>query len=165
MRRRLDIAASLVSRPAVLFLDEPTTGVDPGGRIALWQLLDDLTAQGATLLLTTQYMEEADRLADSIVVIDRGRVIASGTAEELKAQVGGERLELQAFAGDDPRPLARALAGLGSGTPVVDVAAGRVVVPVEDGPTILLDLASRLANSHLRVADLALRRPTLRTCS
>ena len=161
MRRRLDVAASLVAAPPVLFLDEPTTGLDPHGRIALWDLLGELTAQGTSLLLTTQYMEEADRLADAIVVIDQGRVVATGTADQLKARVGGNRLELHARQGNDASELARALAGLGSGPPTVDAAAGRVVVPVDDGPALLPELATRLAASGLPVADLALRRPTL----
>src|SRR6266542_4492618 len=161
MRRRLDVAASLVARPAVLFLDEPTTGLDPRGRIGLWRLLGELTAHGTTLLLTTQYLEEADRLADTIVVLDQGRVIATGTPAQLKAQVGGDRLELQALPGDDPARLAAALAGLGSGPAVLDADAGRVVVPVTDGPGILPQVAGRLAAGGLRVADLALRRPTL----
>jgi ABC-2 type transport system ATP-binding protein len=161
MRRRLDVAASLVARPSVLFLDEPTTGLDPRGRIGLWTLLGDLAAHGASLLLTTQYLEEADRLADTIVVIDAGRVIATGTAAELKTRIGGDRLELQARPGDDPRPLTAALAGLGSGPAVVDAETGRVILPVADGPGILPDVAARLAANGLRVADLALRRPTL----
>ncbi len=161
MRRRLDVAASLVAAPPVLFLDEPTTSLDTHGRIALWQLLAELTAQGTSLLLTTQYMEEADRLADTIVVIDNGRVVATGTADELKARVGGDRLELHAWEGNDPRDLADALAELGSGPPTVDAAAGRVVLPVDDGAALLAELATRLAASRLRVADLALRRPTL----
>jgi daunorubicin resistance ABC transporter ATP-binding subunit len=161
MRRRLDVAASLVARPSVLFLDEPTTGLDPRGRIGLWALLGELTGQGTSLLLTTQYLEEADRLADTIVVIDAGRVIATGTAEALKARIGGDRLELQARPGDDPRPLTAALAGLGSGPAVVDAETGRVVLPVPDGPGILPAVAARLAANGLRVADLALRRPTL----
>jgi ABC-2 type transport system ATP-binding protein len=161
MRRRLDVAASLVAQPPVLFLDEPTTGLDPRGRIAVWQLLGELTEHGTSLLLTTQYMDEAERLADSIVVIDRGRVIASGTPGELKAEVGGDRLELQAAPGADPRPLAQALAGLGTGRPVVDIRAGRVVLPVTDGPEVLAELARRLATSGLRVAELAVRRPSL----
>jgi daunorubicin resistance ABC transporter ATP-binding subunit len=161
MRRRLDVAASLVARPAVLFLDEPTTGLDPRGRLGLWRLLGDLTADGTSVLLTTQYLEEADRLADTIVVLDHGAVIAAGTAEELKAQVGGVRLELQAPAGEDLNSLAAAMAGLGAAAPTVDVEAGRVVVPVTDGPGILVDVAARLAARQLTVSDLALRRPTL----
>ena len=161
MRRRLDVAASLVAQPPVLFLDEPTTGLDPHGRIALWELLGQLTGQGTSLLLTTQYMEEAERLADAIVVIDHGRVIASGTPSELKTQIGGDRLELQTLPGGDPRPLAQALAGLGTGPPVVDIRTGRVVLPVTNGPALLTELAQRLASSGLQVADLALRRPSL----
>jgi daunorubicin resistance ABC transporter ATP-binding subunit len=161
MRRRLDVAASLVAAPPVLFLDEPTTGLDPHGRNAVWQLLEELSAQGASLLLTTQYMLEADRLADAIVVIDKGQVIATGTANQLKRQIGGDRLELQAAHGDDARELARALEGLGTGPPIVDVATGRVVLAVDDGPALLAEVAKRLAVSDLRVADLALRRPSL----
>src|SRR5215472_1759307 len=161
MRRRLDVAASLVARPLVLFLDEPTTGLDPHGRLALWQLLGELAGNGTSLLLTTQYLEEAERLADAIVVLDHGRVIASGTPGELKARAGGNRLEVQAVPGGDPRPLARALAGLGTGPPAVDARAGRVVLPVSDGPEVLAELARRLAASGLRFADLALRRPSL----
>jgi daunorubicin resistance ABC transporter ATP-binding subunit len=161
MRRRLDVAASLVTAPRVLFLDEPTTGLDPRGRIGLWRLLGELTARGTSLLLTTQYLEEADRLADTIVVIDTGRVIATGTADQLKAQVGGNRLELEAPPGQDLAPLAAALADLGSGPPVRDAETGRLVVPVADGPGILPEVATRLAAAGLRVADLALRRPSL----
>jgi ABC-2 type transport system ATP-binding protein len=161
MGRRLDIAASLVASPPVLFLDEPTTGLDPRGRAAVWQLLGELTAQGTSVLLTTQYLEEADRLANRIVVIDSGRVIAAGTPDQLKAQVRGDRLELRSLPGGDPRQLASALAGLGCGPPAVDIAASRVILPVANGAGILPELAARLAASGLQIADLALRRPTL----
>jgi ABC-2 type transport system ATP-binding protein len=161
MRRRLDLAASLVAEPTVLFLDEPTTGLDPHGRIGIWQLLDELRAKGRTLLLTTQDMSEAERLADEILVIDEGRVIAGGTVEQLKRKIGGERIELAAAAGDDPARLAEAVASLAAGTATVDRAAGRVVLPVADGPSVLPELAERLAAANLRVTDLSLRRPTL----
>jgi ABC-2 type transport system ATP-binding protein len=161
MRRRLDVAASLVAAPRVLFLDEPTTGLDPRGRTGLWRLLADLTAQGTTLLLTTQYLEEADRLADAIAVLDAGRVIATGTADQLKARVGGDRLELRAVPGEDPAALAAAVDGLGRAAAVVDAETGLVTVPVSDGPTILPQVAARLAGTGLRISDLALRRPTL----
>lgn len=161
MRRRLDVAASLVAAPRVLFLDEPTTGLDPRGRVGLWALLAELAGQGTSLLLTTQYLEEADRLADAIVVIDAGRVIATGTSAELKAQVGGDRLDVQALPGDDLAALAAALAGVGSGPPVLDRGTGRLVIPITGGPGILPEVANRLAAAGLRIADLALRRPTL----
>ncbi|GAA3093464.1 ABC-2 type transport system ATP-binding protein [Kribbella aluminosa] len=161
MRRRLDVAVSLVARPWVLFLDEPTTGLDPRGRIGLWQTIAALTAQGTTVLLTTQYLEEADRLADSIVVIDTGQVIASGSSDELKAQVGGDRLELKAAQNVDPLAVAAAVAGLGSGPPVVDRDEATVVLPVADGPGVLGEAVTRLAAANVRVTDVALRRPSL----
>jgi len=161
MRRRLDVAASLLAAPPVLFLDEPTTGLDPYGRLALWQVLGDLTAQGTSVLLTTQYIEEAERLAGMIIIIDHGTVIASGTPGQLMARAGGDRLELQSPPGQDPRRLAGALFALGTGEPAVDAAAGRVVLPVADGPGILPEVAARLAAAGLQVSGLALRRPTL----
>jgi daunorubicin resistance ABC transporter ATP-binding subunit len=161
MRRRLDVAASLVVAPPVLFLDEPTTGLDPRGRLGMWRLIGQLTMHGTTVLLTTQYLEEADRLADSIVVLDQGRVLAAGTSEELKTQVGGDRLELRAQAGTGPQELAAAMAGLGIGQPTIDSEEGRVVIPIADGAAILPDVAARLAQAGLRVSDVAVRRPSL----
>lgn len=161
MRRRLDVAAALLAAPPVLFLDEPTTGLDPRGRLELWQVLGQLAAGGASVLLSTQYIEEAERLATTIVIIGHGTVIASGAPDQLRAQAGGDRLELQAPPGQDPRLLAGALAGLGTGQPDVDEAAGRVVVPVADGAGILPAVAGRLAAAGLHVSALALRRPTL----
>jgi ABC-type multidrug transport system ATPase subunit len=161
MRRRLDVAASLLAAPAVLFLDEPTTGLDPRGRLALWQVLSGLTAQGTSLLLTTQYIEEAERLAGTVVIIDHGQVIAAGSPGELRSRAGGDRLDLQSPPGQDPRQLAAALAALGTGEPVIDEAAGRVVLPVADGPGVLPAVAAKIAAAGLQVSGLALRRPTL----
>jgi daunorubicin resistance ABC transporter ATP-binding subunit len=161
MRRRLDVAASLLAAPPVLFLDEPTTGLDPRGRLALWHLLGELTAAGTSLLLTTQYIEEAERLAQTIVIIDHGKVIAAGTTGQLRARAGGNRLELESPPGQDLHRLADALAGLGTARPALDEAAGRVVVPVADGAAILSGVAARLAAAGLSVSALALRRPTL----
>jgi ABC-type multidrug transport system ATPase subunit len=161
MRRRLDVAASLLAAPAVLFLDEPTTGLDPRGRLALWQVLRERIGQGTSLLLTTQYIEEAERLAGRIVIIDHGKVIASGTPGQLRARAGGDRLDVQSLPGQDPRRLAGALAALGTADPVVDEAAGRVILPVTGGAGILPEVATQLAAAGLDVASLALRRPTL----
>jgi daunorubicin resistance ABC transporter ATP-binding subunit len=159
-RRRLDVAASLVTLPAVLFLDEPTTGLDPRGRLGLWRLIGQLAQRGTTVLLTTQYLEEADRLADAIAVLDRGRLIAAGSADELKAQIGGDRLELRPAAGIDPRALAAAMSGLGGGETSL-TADDTVVIPVSDGPAILPEVATRLARGGLQVSELTLRRPSL----
>ena len=161
MRRRLDLAASLLAAPPVLFLDEPTTGLDPRGRLELWQILGQLAAGGASVLLTTQYIEEAERLATTIVIIGHGTVLARGTPEQLTSQAGGDRLELQASPGQDPRRLADALAGLGTAGPAIDEASGQVVLPVADGAGILPAVVARLAGAGLRVGALALRRPTL----
>jgi ABC-2 type transport system ATP-binding protein len=161
MRRRLDVAASLVAQPPVLVLDEPTTGLDPRGRASLWQLIERLTAEGTTVVLTTQYLEEADRLADTIVVLDRGTVIATGTAEQLKTSIGGDRLELRPAPGTDPTALVAAMAGLGTGPPVIDPHHDRVLIPVADGPAILPEVAARLGATTARISDLALRRPSL----
>jgi ABC-2 type transport system ATP-binding protein len=161
MRRRLDVAASLVNQPPMLFLDEPTTGLDPRGRLGLWRLIKQLAKQGTTVLLTTQYLEEADRLADSIIVLNEGRVIATGTTEELKAQVGGDRLALGVPPGTDPRTMVAAMAGLGTDEPTIDADGSTVLIPVAGGATILPELAERLARNGLGVTDLALRRPSL----
>ena len=161
MRRRLDLGASLVGRPKVLFLDEPTTGLDPRSRLGLWEMIRELQREGITLLLTTQYLEEADTLADEIAVIDLGTVIAQGTSDELKDRIGGEVLELTV---DDRSQVAQAttsLSGIG-GTPVIDEAAGSFKIPVGvEGASLLSEVVRRLDDAGIKVADLALHRPTL----
>ena len=159
MRRRLDLAGALVARPPVLFLDEPTTGLDPRGRAGMWDVIDDLVRGGTTLLLTTQYLEEADRLADQIAVIDRGQVIALGTADELKSQVGGERIELVVADDESLDRVRQEAAALGSGPPEVDQGERRVTVPVDGGAAVLIELLRRL--DGVAVVDVGLRRPTL----
>ncbi|HEX7660587.1 MAG TPA: ATP-binding cassette domain-containing protein [Pseudonocardiaceae bacterium] len=161
MRRRLDLAGALVARPAVVVLDEPTTGLDPRGRMDTWEVIGNLVADGATVLLTTQYLEEADQLADSIAVIDRGRVIARGTADELKARVGGERLELVAAEAAELPTMVRILAEVGSEEPQVDEQTRRVGVLVEAGPKALVEALRRLDAEDIEVHDVGLHRPTL----
>jgi len=161
MRRRLDVGASLVNRPSVLFLDEPTTGLDPRSRIALWETIRELVRDGTTLLLTTQYLEEADHLADRIAVVDGGRVIAVGTSDELKLRVGGERLELQV---EDRSQLSRAvevLQDLSQGEPRVDPDRRRLALPVTQGRQLLAEAVRRLDAEDIGIAELNLRRPTL----
>ncbi|MEZ7125585.1 ATP-binding cassette domain-containing protein [Nonomuraea sp. AD125B] len=161
MRRRLDLAGALVAGPPVLFLDEPTTGLDPRARAGLWDVIAELVAEGATVLLTTQYMEEADRLADRIAVVDRGRVIARGTADELKDQIGGDRVELSVTGTADLEAAARALAPLAVEDIQVDAAALRMTVPVTGGAAALTEALARLAAERIAVRDAGLRRPTL----
>jgi ABC-type multidrug transport system ATPase subunit len=161
MRRRLDLGASLVGKPLVLIMDEPTTGLDPGTRLELWRFVDDLVRDGTTVLLTTQYLEEADRLADRIAVLERGTVIAQGTAGELKQRIGGEVLELRAHNGVDLQRLRVLLKGLGSGEPVADSRWQRVTLPTSDPMRTLLAAARRIEASGIPVTDLALRRPSL----
>src|SRR5436309_9438122 len=162
MRRRLDVAASLVARPDVLFLDEPTTGLDPRSRIDLWAMIRELVNEGKTILLTTQYLEEADHLADRIAVIDLGTVIAEGTSDELKAMIGGEVLQIHIEERDELERAAIALKGIGSGEPTTDLDAGIIRVPVgSDGPIALMDSVRRLDEEKLKLADIALHRPTL----
>ena len=161
MRRRLDLGASLVGRPRVLFLDEPTTGLDPQSRLGMWETIEELVGDGTTLLLTTQYLEEADRLADRIAVIDGGRVIAEGTADELKSGLGGDVVVL-AF--EDLTRLdaaADALRPVGTDEPKVDRAAGTVTVPVAGGARSLMAAVRRLDAAGLEPAGLGLRRPSL----
>jgi len=161
MRRRLDLAVSLVGHPRVLFLDEPSSGLDPRGRHQLWLTIRGLVAAGTAVLLTTQYLEEADQLAGQIVVIDRGRILAHGTPDQLKAQVGGDRLQLRLATAATASRAAELVADLGSGPLQVDAQAGEVTVPIADGVAILPEVVRRLDAAGLALSDLALRRPTL----
>jgi ABC transporter DrrB family efflux protein len=162
MRRRLDIASSLVTRPQVLFLDEPTTGLDPRSRNEIWAIVRELRREGTTLLLTTQYLEEADQLADRIAVIDRGKVIAEGTGNELKDRVGGQILEVElSSAGQRDRAQA-VLAGVGCGKPEPDERPDRLTLPApRDGLQLVEEAAAGLRRAQIGVSDIGLRRPTL----
>ncbi len=159
MRRRLDLAAALVARPPVLFLDEPTTGLDPRSRLGLWAMIEGLVAEGTTVLLTTQYLDEADRLADSIAVIDHGRLIAEGTSDELKDHLGGERLEVRLEEAADPEAAVRALAPMSDEPPTLEARLLRVSVRERGGA--IVEAVHRLSEAGVGVDDLALRRPTL----
>ena len=161
MRRRLDLAASLIISPPVLFLDEPTTGLDPRGRLAMWEVISTLAATGTTVLLTTQYLEEADHLADQIAVVDLGRVIARGTADELKAQIGGERLELTIAREGDLNAAAQALYPYSTGEIQINGDDRQLVVPVTQGAQLLASVVRDLDAVHVPLDTLALRRPTL----
>jgi ABC-2 type transport system ATP-binding protein len=162
MQRRLDLAASLVGRPKVLFLDEPTTGLDPRSRLGMWEIIRSLVAGGSTLLLTTQYLDEADELADEIVVIDHGQVIAAGASEELKGRVGGDVLEFTVPDRNRVADAAEAIASIGEGEPHVDKETGVINVGVGGrGSDALIDAVRSLDAAGVRTQGLALRRPSL----
>jgi ABC-2 type transport system ATP-binding protein len=159
MRRRLDLAAALVAQPPVLFLDEPTTGLDPRSRLQLWETIERLVAEGTTVMLTTQYLDEADRLATQIAVIDHGRVIAEGTPDELKDRVGGERLEIRLDDAAHADTAARALAAMADEPPAI--AGDLVTVGVHRRTGAIVEAVRRLDEAGVGVEDIALRRPTL----
>lgn len=161
MRRRLDLAGALVAHPPVLFLDEPTTGLDPRGRLSMWDLIADLAKGGTTVLMTTQYLEEADRLADDIAVIDQGRLIARGTALELKRRTGGERLEVVVTNSGDLPAAASALTALSGEQAFVDAGARHVSVPVSSHGGMLTRAVRELDAAGIDVDDVGFRRPTL----
>ncbi len=161
MRRRLDLAGALVAAPPVLFLDEPTTGLDPRSRTEMWAVLQGLVSGGTTLLLTTQYLEEADLLADDIVVIDHGKIIAQGTADQLKAQVGGERVEVTVTDGADLDRTAKLLSPLGVSAPVLSEHQKSLLMPVSGGVAVLRETLKQLDDEGIAVDDAGLRRPTL----
>ncbi|HEU5205618.1 MAG TPA: ATP-binding cassette domain-containing protein [Candidatus Limnocylindrales bacterium] len=160
MRRRLDLAAALIANPRLLILDEPTTGLDPRSRLGMWDVIRELVRSGATLLLTTQYLEEADELADTIAVVDHGKIIARGTADELKAQVGGERIEVIVH---DKTVLAdaRAVLARGGDDVTIDDHTRRLTVPAHGGAQSLVGVVRDFDEAGFRIDDIALRRPTL----
>ena len=161
MRRRLDLGASLVGRPRLLILDEPTTGLDPQSRNDVWSFIRELVDDGTTVLLTTQYLDEADKLADHIVVIDHGKVIANGTPRELKARMGADVLELHLEDASELEPTAAALRGVGSGEPSIDAGDRRITLPVHQGAADLMSAVRRLDEEGIVPSDVSLRRPSL----
>ena len=161
MRRRLDLGSALIGRPRLLFLDEPTTGLDPRSRLGMWDVIRNLVREGTTLLLTTQYLEEADELADTIAVVDHGKIIASGTADELKAEVGGERIEVVVR---DRAAVPRAIELLSAdahGEVTVDEHTRRLTVPSNGGAGVLVQVVRDLDEAGIVIDDIGLRRPTL----
>jgi ABC-2 type transport system ATP-binding protein len=159
MRRRLDLAAALVAEPPILFLDEPTTGLDPRSRLQLWETIEGLVAEGTTVMLTTQYLDEADRLASEIAVIDHGRVIASGTPDELKDRVGGERLEIRLNDAGQADVATAALASMADEPPLAE--GDLVTVGVHRRGGAIVEAVRRLDRADVGLEDIALRRPTL----
>lgn len=161
MRRRLDVGASLVGHPKILFLDEPTTGLDPRTRLDLWGIIRELIAEGTSILLTTQYLEEADELADQIAVIDRGKVIAEGTSNQLKARLGGDVVEFELPRPKDQEKALQALRSIAKKKPVVGEDGVTITVPVTDGSKSLLAVVRELDKLHIEPVALALHRPSL----
>ncbi|MGW2228955.1 ATP-binding cassette domain-containing protein [Streptomyces formicae] len=161
MRRRLDLAAALVVSPPVMFMDEPTTGLDPRNRQQLWEVIQELVAGGTTLLLTTQYLEEADHLAHDICVVDHGRVIARGTSDQLKAQTGGERVEVVVHEREHIAPATEVLRGFGKGEVAVAEHTRKLTVPVTGGAKLLAEVIRDLDARGIEIDDIGLRRPTL----
>ena len=161
MRRRLDLAAALVVSPPVMFMDEPTTGLDPRNRQQLWEVIQELVAGGTTLLLTTQYLEEADHLAHDICVIDHGRVIARGTSDQLKAQTGGERVEVVVHDRERIDDASRVLFRHGKGETKVEEHTRKITVPVAGGAKLLAEVIRDLDADSIEIDDIGLRRPTL----
>ncbi|AYG80828.1 Daunorubicin/doxorubicin resistance ATP-binding protein DrrA [Streptomyces hundungensis] len=161
MRRRLDLAAALVVSPPVMFMDEPTTGLDPRNRQQLWEVIQELVAGGTTLLLTTQYLEEADRLAHDIAVVDHGKVIARGSSDQLKARTGGERVEVVVHQADQITPARDVLAGFGKGEVKIETHTRQLTVPVTGGAKLLAEVIRELDAQGVEIDDIGLRRPTL----
>ena len=161
MRRRLDLGSALIGHPRLLFLDEPTTGLDPRSRLGMWDVIRNLVREGTTLLLTTQYLEEADELADTIAVVDHGRIIARGTADELKSQVGGERIEVVVHDREAMLQAIEVLARMGGEQPLVDEHTRKLTVPAHGGAGRLVQVVRDLDEAGIGIDDIGLRRPTL----
>ena len=160
MRRRLDLAASLIVKPKVLFLDEPTTGLDPRGRIDMWGVIKELVNDGTTLILTTQYLEEADNLANEIAVIDTGKVIARGTSDELKRRIGGEHLEVVVQKSDVVKAL-EIIEKISGHKPEFDDGLNSISAPVQTGTSALVEVINALSSVGINPLDVALKRPSL----